>query len=167
MKIKILDSKDVLEYKRIRLEGMKVNPEAFSSSFEEESVQPISFFSNRIEKSDTSVVVGTFDGNKLIGTAGFFRECRTKLSHKGFIWGVYLSPKYRGQGYSASLFSKLISEIQTFEQLKKIQLNVNSDNSAAKRLYTKFGFKSVATEKDALRVAGKFHDADIMELYLI
>jgi GNAT superfamily N-acetyltransferase len=58
-----------------------------------------------------SFVFGAFDGDALVGTAGFWREKQPKLRHKGMVWGVYVKPEHRGQGLARSLMAALLDRV--------------------------------------------------------
>ena len=164
MKIRILNKQDVHEFKRIRLEGLRINPEAFGSSYEEEMSLSDEFFQNRIIQTEQNLGLGAFDGKTLIGTALFFRENKSKLYHKGFVVGVYITPAYRGKGIGKRLLKILVSETRKYSHLSKLQLSVNAANVTAKNIYQHCGFIKEGSEKDAIRINEKSYDEDLMVL---
>ena len=166
MKYRILEAKDLNAYKKIRLEGLTLNPEAFASSYDDESSQPDDFFISRILKTDYNIVMGLFDQSRLVGTAGFYRENKEKLIHKGHIWGVYLSPDYRGKGYSLGLMQQLINEVKPYPQLSKLRLRVLAKNTVAIKLYQRVGFIDDGVEQDAFRLKGEPCDEQFMVMPL-
>ena len=57
IEIRILTPDDAAIYRAVRLEGLQNHPDAFTSTFERESEQPLSFFADRLA---TSTVFGAF-----------------------------------------------------------------------------------------------------------
>jgi hypothetical protein len=49
IKVRRLDAHDVMSYRELRLEGLKSHPEAFISSWEDESDKPSSWWTERLE----------------------------------------------------------------------------------------------------------------------
>ena len=81
--IRLLTPKDTPIYRRIRLESLQQNPEAFSSSFERESQQALAWFEERLAGSD---IFGAFGANgDLLGVAGFRVQDGLKTSHKATV----------------------------------------------------------------------------------
>jgi len=63
-------------------------------------------------KASSSPVHSTTN-NRLIGNIGFRREPQIKSRHKGTIWGVYLTPAYRGKGIAKNLLTATLDRIKT------------------------------------------------------
>ena len=87
-------------FRSIRLEALERHPEAFAASIEEEGAQDLSFFVDTLERN---AVFGGYQQSTLLGTAGFYRHTRTKLSHKGVLWGMYVRDAARGSGLGRAL----------------------------------------------------------------
>src|SRR5713101_7477763 len=82
-----LTSADAASYRDIRLAGLKNSPEAFDSTFERESAQPLAWFCDRL---DSSQIFGAFRSTELLGIAGFGSHEGEKEGHKGLLWGMYV-----------------------------------------------------------------------------
>src|SRR5262249_23156524 len=96
---------DAALFREIRLEGLERDPDAFSSTFEAESVQPLSFFEQRLE---AAAVFGAFRGPELLGVAGFRVQPGPKHSHKGQLWGTYVRSGARQTGIGRQLVQAVI-----------------------------------------------------------
>lgn len=157
------------KYREIRLEALKNTPTAFGSSYTEELEKPGAKWKDRLKESETNNLSSTFfailDGNP-IGMMTIFREDKEKTKHKANLVGVYVKKEYRGKGVSAKLLEKTISWCKSKEDIKKIQLGVNTKNIPAIRFYQKNGFEITGTMKQELQVDGIYYDEHIMELYL-
>ncbi|TDL75903.1 GNAT family N-acetyltransferase [Peribacillus frigoritolerans] len=165
MNIRHLNRHDANLYRNIRLEGLKNNPEAFGSSYEEEQLYPIDLFKSRLE-SDTAFTFGAFKNNELAGVVTLVKETKVKLMHKASIFAMYVSPSYRGSGIGKKLMSEVVIKAQALEDTEQLQLSVVSTNQSAKELYTSFGFTVYGHEKRALKADGIYYDEDHMVLFL-
>jgi len=71
MEIRILQSEDVEEYRRLRLEALKGDPRAFSSSVEEYQALSVEEVKRRVSPmAESSFVVGAFYDGRLVGDRG-------------------------------------------------------------------------------------------------
>jgi ribosomal protein S18 acetylase RimI-like enzyme len=129
-------------------------------------MSPEEFASRLGDGNDERFIFGAFDGLKLIATAGFFREQREKRRHKGTVWGVYVSPDYRGKGVGRAVMSDLLNSVRELPGIECVYLTVSSHNRAARKLYEGLGFRAFGTEPRALAVDGMFFDEDHMVLEL-
>jgi RimJ/RimL family protein N-acetyltransferase len=154
---------DVDAYRAVRLDALRLHPEAFSSSYEEESAYPVDQHARFL--SPPSAVFGVFSGDRLVGIAGLYALERLKQKHKGNIVGVYVDTAHRGTGFSRGLLQAVIAEARRTD-LRLVQLTVTVGNDRARRLYASLGFQSYGIERRALLVNGMFHDEEFMALDL-
>ncbi|MBU2710708.1 GNAT family N-acetyltransferase [Zooshikella harenae] len=166
MDIRVLNSSDAEQYKKIRLNALLSCPESFAQSFDFEQTQPLNYFADKITQSNQSFVVGVFNKNQLVGTAGVSRQDRLKRSHKGMIWGFYVDKSFQKNGLGKHLLEKIIDEAKQFKDLTQLQLVVISENISAIKLYQKYGFETFAFEQDALRLGQRSYNAQHMVLFL-
>lgn len=159
--IEKLDEDHWRDYRDLRLEALQKEPLAYSSSYEEEKVQPEKFWRERIK----NCLFVMADG-KPVGMAGVARNTHVKTSHYAEMFGVYLREGYRGNGTGKQLIEAALQEIQSFKGVKIIHVGVNPTQKAAKHLYSKYGFKTVAHFTDYMLVDGKYYDALIMEKHV-
>jgi len=153
---------DAVLFRDIRLEGLRHDPDAFSSTFEEESGKPLEFFMERLARS---AVFGAFCGGELLGVAGFYVQPGPKHAHKGMLWGMYVRPEARGAGTGAMLVAAVIAHARAHVEL--LQLSVISENLAARRLYERFGFAAYGIDKRGAKYRGIYHDDVLMAKMLI
>jgi ribosomal protein S18 acetylase RimI-like enzyme len=152
---------DAGRYREIRLKGLKCSPEAFGSTYETESVQPLSRFSERLA---SSAVFGAFRGAELLGIAGFAVRNGIKEAHKGLLWGMYVRPDARKAGVGRQLVEAVIDFAR--QRVELLQLSVVSDNEQARRLYASLGFIQYGVEKHSLKQRGRYYDEILMALDL-
>lgn len=167
MRIRTLEPSDAELFYSFRLRGLKENPEAFGSTFAEESVIPSEARRSRFHCTDENFVLGAFDEeSRLIGVAGFYRATHLKLRHKGFVWGMYVSPESRGRGVGRALLVSVIERGKSLPELEQICLDVVTVNGAARGLYLSQGFQIYALEREAMKQDGRHYDVEHMVLRL-
>jgi ribosomal protein S18 acetylase RimI-like enzyme len=116
--------------------------------------------------SNDNFVLGAFDGEQLVGMAGFFRRQGEKICHRGEIWGVYIAKQYRGRWCGQSLLEELINQLRSVAGLEQVALGVSVGNTGAKRLYESLGFETYGREARALKIGEYYLDEELMVLYL-
>lgn len=105
MTIRRLTPSDAAAFQGLRLASLLDTPIAFGSSYGEESNSTLQSVAARLEPLPDRGVFGAFDGDTLIGIVGLGRENLLNLSHKAFIWGMYVAPAYRNQGLARELLA--------------------------------------------------------------
>jgi RimJ/RimL family protein N-acetyltransferase len=166
--IRILGAADAAAFREIRLEALRLNPEAFGSSVEEEQTRTAAAFTLRVAPDPPDAVFGAFlDDTNLVGIAGFRVEKNLKGRHKSLLWGMYVRPAARGQGVATSLLRGVIEHARGVPGVELIQLAVTTDNAAARALYDRAGFVPYGFERRALRLApGDYRDEELRWLDL-
>lgn len=94
---------------------------------------------NEILEDKLSKVI-VYEKDKIIGFI-----IATDLIETCDILSIVVDPEYRRKGIAANLIAYLISELDS--SLKLITLEVATKNTAAIKLYDKFGFEVVNTRK--------------------
>jgi ribosomal protein S18 acetylase RimI-like enzyme len=155
--IRLLTPGEAALYRDIRLEALKRDPDAFSSTFERENAMPLKWFEERIVNGN---VFGAFAGGALVGVAGYWRQEGAKVRHKAGLWGMYVRPAARGSG----LVERLVEAVagHAFGRVELLLLSVASDNEAAIRLYRKTGFSEYGREMKALKDGERYFDEILM-----
>jgi ribosomal protein S18 acetylase RimI-like enzyme len=159
--IRRLETSDAALYRGIRLEALQEDSEAFGSTFEAENAQPLTWFSNRLDRSN---VFGAFHGSEIVGIAGLLIGEGRKEAHKGRLVGMYVRPGSRKSGVGRRLVETIIEFGR--ERVELIQLSVVSDNQQALRLYARLGFLQYGIEKKALKQDGRYYDEVLMVKHL-
>jgi RimJ/RimL family protein N-acetyltransferase len=144
-------------YRDIRLEALRLHPEAFGTSYETESAEPLGFFTGRLT---SNVIFGGFRDQVLLGTAGFMPQAGAKRVHKAVLWGMYVRRTARGTGLARGLVEAVIDHAR--ERVVLVQLSVVSDNLVARRLYGSLGFEPYGVEARSLKVDGQYLDEVLM-----
>ncbi|HKU05271.1 MAG TPA: GNAT family N-acetyltransferase [Bradyrhizobium sp.] len=159
--IRLLTCADVLAYKDIRLDGLRRNPEAFASTFEDERDMPLDWFKDRIAQSQ---IFGAVLSEGLIGVVGLRSHADAKQRHKAMIWGMYVRREARQYGIGERLIGAAVAYASG--HVEQIQLAVVTENEAARRLYAKAGFIEYGHQINALKHGGRYYDDILMVKFL-
>lgn len=149
------------EGRDLRLEALKVEPTAFSSSFDEEVNIPKEEWIIRNRNAFYA-----FDNNQLVGMIVTINQNHQMTKHIANIFGVYVKNSHRGKGFGSALFEHALRYLTEQDQLIKIKLTVNTKHSAAIGLYKKYGFSEVGIQKKEFFHEGNFYDELIMEYHI-
>ena len=161
IQIRQLTAADAASFCELRLEGLRLNPEAFGSTYDFEKDQPLERYTGWLTNS---AVFGAYQNSHLIGTASFTQLSGQKDSHKGLLRAMYVRPVARRTGAGRQLVQAIIHHAR--EKVEQLQLVVVSTNQPALRLYQSLGFQQYGLEKNALKHNGIYSDEILMSLNL-
>jgi len=162
--IRLLTADDAGEWLRLRIEALQGDPEAFSASLEEYQSLSLEEVKRRLWADGSAFVVGAFDGGRLEGMAGFYREKGPKSHHKGRVWGVYVTPARRGTGQGKRIMQVLLEGASAIPGVEQVLLSVAASQTAAIGLYRSLGFESFGREPRALKIGDRAIDEEYMIL---
>jgi ribosomal protein S18 acetylase RimI-like enzyme len=149
-------------WRSIRIDALRDAPEAFGQTAEHAEQRPLSDFESTV--SGPFPPFAAFDGDKVIGTAGFYILDGPKMSHRGVIWGMYVTPAHRRRGVGLKLVTAIIDHARGL--VDQIHLHVVTTNAAAYGFYRSMGFVTYGVEPRALRHDGRDYDEAMMALLL-
>jgi GNAT superfamily N-acetyltransferase len=167
MKIRLLTPADAQPYQDLRLRMLREHPDAFTSSFDEDSRKPLSWTEDRLtaREDPAKFVVGAFDNGMLLGTAGISVEAREKQRHKALLFGMFTAPGHRGRGVGRAVLQASLERARQVRGLEQVLLTVTEGN-AAERIYAASGFKRFGVEPRAIRVGAEYFGKVHMVLFL-
>ena len=146
--IRRLGPEDAAAFADIRLEGLRLAPDAFGSDFETERTWPLEKFAERLT---SSAVFGFEEAEVLLGVAGFVADSQRKFRHRGALWGMYVRESARGRGVGARLVEAVIDHAR--ERVKQLHLHVATTNRTAGALYERYGFRRYGVEPRAMKAS--------------
>jgi RimJ/RimL family protein N-acetyltransferase len=161
--IRRLTAADAALYRDIRLEALRLSPEAFGSAFETESIRPVGWFAERLEGG--AVMLGAFRGRELVGSIGFVVADGPKRHHKGALVGMYVRQAARRAGVGRRLLDAALD--LAAQSVELVQLIVVDGNDPALRLYQRAGFVQYGLERHALKIDGRYYDDILMAKDLV
>ena len=159
--VRQLTAADVESLRELRLEGLRLHPEAFGSTYDFEKDQPLDRYTGW---PTNSAVFGAYQNSELIGTASFTQFSGLKDSHKGLLRAMYVRPTHRRSGAGRQLVQAIIEHAR--QKVEQLQLAVVSTNQPALRLYQSFGFRQYCLERNALKHNNLYSDEILMSLDL-
>jgi ribosomal protein S18 acetylase RimI-like enzyme len=157
---------DVDRFKAMRVEAAKESPASRYPTPEEELERSIIEFQKQLIWDSHHYVLGAFDGDELVGTAGLRRERGAKIHHTAILWGVYVASQYRSRGVAKSLVSEILDVADRISEVTQIKLCVHTRNAPARQLYTSSGFEPYGIERNVIRIGEQSFDEELMMLAL-
>ncbi len=145
------------EFKKIRLEALQNEPQAFGTSLNELKKEKLN--------KRYQVWYGAYMGGELVGIGSIKYAKAKKFSHIARLSGIYVKKEYRGQGLGRMLFEKRIEEAFSNPKVVKLKLIVNTSQTNAINLYKSCGFEIVGEMKKEFKVGENYYNAYLMELH--
>ncbi len=103
------------------------------------------------------------DGNEVIGIADIInfdaRHCRAEL-------GIVIAKKYRRQGYATEVIRQMSEYACRVLHLHQLYACISADNESSVSLFSKVGFRQIASLPDWLYDGKAYHSAVLMQLLL-
>jgi RimJ/RimL family protein N-acetyltransferase len=157
---------DAMPFRELRLEALQDSPTAFSADYLKNLNHPAKYWEDRLtmEEDEATIFLAEHEG-KLIGMTGITRGGSPKTRHGAWIWGVYVTPEWRG----LRIGEELINSCCTWAKARKIlliKLGVAATNKSAIRCYERCGFVTYGAEPRAIFYEGKFYDEFLMSCSL-
>jgi ribosomal protein S18 acetylase RimI-like enzyme len=159
----VLGQQDWRDLRAIRLEALRSEPAAYSSSFEETLARSDEHWQQRLA-SDHSVHLLARAQSRPIGMVGGYLGSDEGDESVAVVFGMYVAREYRGQGIGRSLLSSLIDRLSAFPQICTIRLGVTETQDPARALYESMGFQVIGKTEEGIVVDDRQVDELIMEL---
>jgi ribosomal protein S18 acetylase RimI-like enzyme len=158
-----LGPRDWRDLRAIRLEALRSEPAAYSSSYEETLARSDEHWQQRLA-SDHSVHLLARAQSRPIGMVGGYLGSDEGDESVAVVFGMYVAREYRGQGIGRSLLSSLIDRLSAFPQICTIRLGVTETQDPARALYESMGFQVIGKTEEGIVVDDRQVDELIMEL---
>ncbi len=161
MEVRRIGASEAGAFREIRLECLRLHPDAFGTVWEVERKQPDSHFERMLQDHQ---FWGGFLEDRLSGIVGFYVMPRAKERHRGVLYAMYVRPAARGTGLADKLVNEVLTHARPLVDL--VWLKVAALNEPARKLYDRFGFEVYGLERASLRVAGTDVDQEYRVLML-
>ena len=162
--LRALGMEDVQEFRRVRLDALRLHPEAFAASYEDECVLDAAQFAERLATPGLTRF-GAFARQEMVGLVGLLVPAGSKVRHKAHLFSMYVAGQHRRSGLADRLVQTVIDAAREAGALV-LQLTVTAGNAPAQRLYRRMGFRVYGIERRALKVGDQFYDEELMALDL-
>jgi ribosomal protein S18 acetylase RimI-like enzyme len=158
LRIRKLEPKDALAVRDLRLEGLRLAPASFGSSWEEEAIHPLAWWESRL--AGGAHWLGAEVDGELAGLTVVSLNPRMKLAHNADIGAVYVAERFRRRGVAFALMQSAMEYLKS--RALSATLTVSVQSRDARRLYERSGFVVCGQLERELMVDGMFHDELIM-----
>jgi ribosomal protein S18 acetylase RimI-like enzyme len=165
MEIRKLAAADAAAYRKLRLEALALNEDAFGASLEDTLKMPLSKTADRLSGVHASTF-GAFLNGELVGNVTLSRETGAKLLHRASVYAVYVTPAARGKGIARHLMAQLIETAVASKEIEQLYLAVSSGNAPALKLYENLGFEKYGVDVRAMKIDGRYIDEELMVKFL-
>ena len=164
LSIRRLNADDAVAFSALRQEVTADDPVPMGLTLEEERSRPLQIFKDLLSYPQPNLALGAFVGAALVGSAAIAWPNKFPSSrHRATLWGVFMSPRYRGQGFGRQLLLRIVEHAKS-NALRRINLTMYVPNTVAANLYASLGFEPVGLEPEAVHLNGRFYDAQLLSL---
>jgi ribosomal protein S18 acetylase RimI-like enzyme len=141
--IKKLTREDWQIFKKLRLQMLTEEPQAFTTTLAQVSSYTRDEWKKRVAGEHVAVLVLFVDG-KPIGMNGLVYKEQEKGTVT--IWGMFVKKEYRGRGFGTKLMHAVEKEIRKDHSVKTIKICVMACQIPAWELYKKQGFGEIGRD---------------------
>lgn len=159
---------DAPAYRDLRLEGLRLHPEAFGADYASSAAQPPEHWEERVRQGalgDKGVTYVAEVEGSLVGMMTLVRFPEAKVRHSGSIVGVYITAAWRGCGVADALMEACLAHGRALG-MRVVRLGVATSNTPAIGLYLRHGFAVYGVERESILVDGKIVDELLMVRFL-
>lgn len=157
---------DAQNFRELRLGALQDSPTAFSMDYEKAANQSIKHWEDTLIMNDQESTIFFAEHNgQLMGMTGIARGRSPKTRHSADVWGVYVTPAWRGLHIAEELV-KCCLEWAKSRNVVIARLGVTTINTPAIHCYERCGFRIYGTESRALLHEGRYYDFYMMSLSL-
>ncbi len=130
---------------------------------EAKSFQEVSAFQTKLISNNWPVYYA-IKNSEVIGWVDISLSSNPRLNHRGHL-GLGIVKEFRGQGIGSQLLLQSLKHAKEIG-LEKVELSVYTSNTAAIKLYKKFGFNEIGVIKNYRKLNDKYFDCIEMEKFL-
>jgi ribosomal protein S18 acetylase RimI-like enzyme len=159
----VLGQQDWRDLRAIRLEALRSEPAAYSSSFEETLARSDEHWQQRLASYHSVHLLARVQ-SRPIGMVGGYLGSDEGDESVAVVFGMYVAREYRGRGIGRLLLSSLIDRLSALPQISTIRLGVTETQDPARALYESMGFQVIGKTEEGIVVDDRQVDELIMEL---
>ncbi|KII18535.1 GNAT family N-acetyltransferase [Phaeobacter sp. S60] len=142
---------DLADLRALWREGLTAFPASFLMTAEEADGIPDASLINGLE---SGAYWGAFLGDQLVGFAVLRQGGLSRLSHTADLGPFYISAAYQRRGVAKALLTRVLDQARA-RGLKQVELCVDQENHAARRLYEDAGFRPFGLRPRSVVVEGQ------------
>jgi ribosomal protein S18 acetylase RimI-like enzyme len=155
---------DAAPLRELRLEALADYPAAFAADYAMTAAESAATWTERIARyatDNSGAICIAASEDRLIGMMGVGCGHWPKTRHGGVIWGVYVTPAWRGRRVAEALMNECVAWAQA-QGLAVVKLGVITTNTPAIRCYARCGFTVYGIEPTVIHHNGVFYDELLM-----
>jgi RimJ/RimL family protein N-acetyltransferase len=142
--VRRLDPGDWQEFRRLRLEALRLEPTAFVEQHAASAAEPDEYWQERVRRGATAESSATFVAireRRLIGKATGFVDTDVAEPTVHLV-GVYVTPEFRGAkgGVAAAVVGAVMRWARDVAGVPRVRLFVTETNGRAEAFYKRLGF---------------------------
>ncbi|MEZ6235037.1 MAG: GNAT family protein [Phycisphaerales bacterium] len=150
MPIRLLTPDDAPAYFALRREMLVDSPFAFASSPEDDRFRDEAVVREFVSHARQAIVGAFADDASLVGSVGLRADHRAKMGHRAHVWGVYVSPRARGQGLGEAMMRRAVEVAAGWAGVTSVALSASARSHAAIAVYERVGFRAWGVEPGAV-----------------
>ncbi len=144
MEIRELRTDDWLALRELRLHALRSELGLFFKHPDEEAALSEDEWRALAGGSDARQVFGLFDGERLVGITGTFRDGDDPTGQTVGFGMSYLLPEYRGRGFASLFYETRLAWVRARPHFRRVTVGHRRSNDASSRSIKKFGFRWIA-----------------------
>ena len=146
----------------MRLEALRSEPAAFSSTYEETLAWSDEDWRRRLANPRRMHLLARSQ-HRPIGIVGGYLGSDEGDESVAQVFGMYVTSEHRGRGIGRLLLTSLLDRLSTVPHITTIRLGVTETQEPARRLYESMGFQVVGKAEEGIVVDDRQYDELIME----
>ena len=158
-----LGPQDWRDLQAIRLEALRSEPAAYSSTYEETLAWSDEDWRRRLANDRRMHLLARARSHP-IGIIGGYLGSDEGDDSVAEVFGMYVTRILRGRGIGRLLLTSLIDRLSALPQITTIRLGVTQTQEPARRLYESADFRVVGKTEEGIVVDDRRYDELIMEL---
>lgn len=158
--IRLLSVADAPAFQTLRLHAVTNDPQAFLSTIEFETAKNLQQYTTELAFAGLISpfgYYGFFDQNHLVGFVQLGTTGLPKQKHIGFIYNLYVDPRFRRQHVAWQLCQKVL-QVATDHQIERIFANCLRNNPKAMAFYQRLGFSACGQRIQSVKLAEVYED---------
>ena len=164
--IREANTADAVIFRELRLGALQDSPIAFTADYQKNVNHPMKYWEDLLSpRIDESTIFLAEQDGRLIGMTGIMRSNSPKTRHAAWVWGVYVTPQWRGLHIGEEIIRSCLGWAKEHD-IVLAKLGVAAVNAPAIRCYERCGFKTYGTEPRAVLYEDKYYDEYLMSIDL-
>ncbi len=160
MEYRIVTPEEIVAFRNIRLESLRVAAGRMSQSFAVEVRLPLQ---HHLTMLTENVVMGAYEADTLVGILLGTVTAQARINHRAMAWGMYIKESIQNRSVGYQLMMALLAELAD-RGVCQVLGAIAADNPASLRMVEKAGFVQTYRERNGLRAVDGFGFTDVVHV---